>query len=666
MSKVVYMSKKKENPEMEEQTQDEQIQAEQDMQQQIAINQMQQAIAQEQFIEMEVNNITDETVREAEVIREKYKEGKANLENKIVTNEQWFKLRHWQYLKTEEKKSNDPVSAWLFNSLANKHADAMDNIPAPVVLPKEEMDKEEAKVLSSIIPVIHQENGFEEVYDAVWWYKLKHGCGVYQLLWDSSKLNGLGDISIKKADILNLFWEPGISNIQDSPNFFSVELRDKKELEAMYPQLRDKLTPDNGTIAKYVYDDKVDTTDKVVVVDWYYKVNVEGRTVLHYCKYCNNTVLFATENKPNKYPNGIYDHGKYPFVFDTLFPMEGSPCGFGYIDICKSPQEYIDLLSRSILTNAMVNATPRYLSRKGSSINIEEFTDLNKPIVEVEGADLTDASIRQINGQGLSQIYVEVLNYKIDELKETSGNRDVSTGGTGGATAASAIAAMQEAGSKLSRDMIKASYRKFAEIVDFEIELIRQFYDQPRAFRIIGDRGAMEFINFTNEKMVLQAQGMAFGEDQGYRLPCFDIEVNAQKSSPYSRMSQNDMAINFYQLGFFNPQLADQSLACLEMMDFDHKDEIEQRISQNGTMYQMLMQQQQQIMQLSQMVDQLTGSNLTGAMMGEQGMEQPTAQQTGNPRQLTKSNDDNPMTTKTGNNIVDKSRQRVANSTSPT
>ena len=37
-----------------------------------------------------------EQVQAAQQTLNKYKEGKANLERRIVENEQWFKLRHWE------------------------------------------------------------------------------------------------------------------------------------------------------------------------------------------------------------------------------------------------------------------------------------------------------------------------------------------------------------------------------------------------------------------------------------------------------------------------------------------------------------------------------------------------------------------------------------------
>lgn len=535
-----------------------------------------------------------EQIREANNTLQKYKQGKANLEQRIIDNEQWYKLRHWECMR-DKKQQVQPTSAWLFNSLANKHADAMDNFPSPNILPREEGDKAEAEMLSSIIPVILEQNDFEETYDNVQDYRLKSGTGVYGIFWDNEKMNGLGDISILKADLINLFWEPGITDIQRSRHLFHVELADNDLLEQEYPQLRGKLSSSSIDLSKYVYDDTVDTSTKSAVVDWYYKKRQNGRNVLHYCKYVNDVVLFATENDPEMAERGWYDHGQYPFVFDPLFSMEGTPCGFGYIDVGKDTQAYIDRANQAIMQNMLANAKPRHFIRSDGSVNEAEYADTTKDFIHVDGS-LGQDSILPVQGKPLNNVYIQVLHDKIDELKETTGNRDISTGGTtSGVTAASAIAAMQEAGSKLSRDNNKASYRAFRKVVLIVIELIRQFYDLPRCFRIIGENGTARFVEYSNVNLQPQMQGIEMGVDMGYRLPLFDVEITAQKASPYSKMSQNELALQFFGAGFFNPQMSDQALACLEMMDFDRKQGIMQRIAQNGMMYKaaMMMMQQQ-------------------------------------------------------------------------
>jgi hypothetical protein len=468
---------------------------------------------------------------------------------------------------------------------------------------------------------------------------------------------------VQKVDIINLFWESGITDIQRSRHLFHVELMDNEVLLGAYPQLQGKLGNSTLDISKYVYDDTVDTNEKSAVVDWYYKKNQGGKTVLHYVKYVNDVVLFATENEPEYAERGWYDHGMYPFVFDPLFSVEGTPCGFSYIDVGKSAQEYIDRGNQAIMQNMLANSKPRHFIRSDGSVNEQEYADLTRDFIHVDG-QLGQDSIQPVQGKPLSNIYVQVIKDKIDELKEVTGNRDISTGGTtSGVTAASAIAAMQEAGSKLSRDNNKASYRAFRKVVLMIIELIRQFYDLPRCFRIMGENGAARYVQYSNAGIAPQNQGVEMGVDMGYRTPLFDVEITAQKQSPYSKMSQNELALQFYNAGMFNPQMADQALLCLDMMDFDRKQFITQKIAQNGTMYQQLVMMQQQMLQMAQMIDPAmaaqVGLALPGGAAPAPAEEGDAAKQVENTEALGGAENKEATHTK-------KARQRVAESTSPT
>ena len=160
------------------------------------------------------------------------------------------------------------------------------------------------------------------------------------------------------------------------------------------------------------------------------------------------------------------------------------------------------------------------------------------------------------------------------------------SGTAGGVTAASAIAALQEAGSKLSRDMLKSAYRAFAKECCLIIELMRQFYDEERIFRITGKSGESEFVRFSGQVLRAQPARVVGGVELGSHEPVFDIVVSAEKKSTFSRLSQNETAKECYQLGFFAPANADAALAALEMMDFEGIEKVRQRVRQNGTLAQ--------------------------------------------------------------------------------
>ena len=537
------------------------------------------------------------TPQELTAVLQKYKAGKQSLERRVIAAENWWKLRN----RFEEDKrpgaasSGDfrAVSGWLHNVIVSKHADAMEAYPEPVILPREPDDRAEAELLSAVVPCILEQNAFERTWSDAMWQKLKTGTAAYRVGWDPNKLGGLGDISIERVDLLNLFWEPGIADIQRSKFVFFTHLEDNDELEEEFPQLRGRLRGNPFTATRFLYDDAVSLDGKSTVVEAYYRRKRAGRTVLHYVKYVGDTVLYSTEEGEGDTtvgdgteavpcevdsaiaPNaiGLYAHGRYPFVLDPLFPVEGSPCGYGFVDLCHNNQTAIDLMRSAIIKNTVVGATPRYFQRIDGSVNEEEFADLGRSLVHVSG-NLGEDSLRQIGFSPLSGVYMDVLNSSIQELRETSGNTETSTGNiSSGVTAASAIAALQEASGKGSRDSTRSSYIAYAQIVELCIELIRQFYGLPRSFRIAGRAGAEEYIRFSNAGLCPRPQPF------GAALPVFDVKVSAQKRNAYSRLSQNELAMELYRMGIFDEGKEQEALSCLRMMEFDGRDELIGRIT---------------------------------------------------------------------------------------
>ena len=562
--------------------------------------------------------INGESIREAAEIMRKYRAGKVQLEEKIVAEEEFWRRRQWKYIDGKKEQTNF-ATPWLFNCILSKHADVMDSYPAANLLARQRDDTQEAKKLSSIIPVVHAQNDFETTYSDLAWYTLKHGGGIYGVFWDGAKHGGLGDITVRRVDFLNFFWEPGISDIQKSANVFHVELVDIEQLKARYPQA-EGIGTNSFTVTKYIYDDNIDTSGKALVVDWYYhRVSADGRRVLHLCKFVEDVILFATENDPDNYRSGWYEHGEYPFVVQALYPVEGSICGEGLVSIGAETQMQIDLLNRATINNALWGCQPRYLKRKDCKLNIEQFADATQPIVEVDNTNLGDEDLRLIDTKPLNGSYVNVLTSKVEELKYCTSNQDANNGvAPSGITAASALAALQETAGKNSRLINKIFHRAFREVVYQEIELIRQFYTVPREFRVIPDvlgAAGEEYMTYDNAHLAPQQQ-VVEGTVRGWRRPEFDIEVTVEKESPYKKMEINELALNFYKMGFFNPQMCDQALATLRMMDFDGKEKLMQEIGASGTMAQRLQMVQQIALNLAAKYEPQTAAQLAAQFGG--------------------------------------------------
>lgn len=562
-------------------------------------------------------HFTPDKVSEVLQILHEYKDGKTTVDMKATENQEWWRLRHWNVIqgKTEAGKAKVEVgSAWAVNSILNKHADFMDSFPKANVLAREADDEEEAQILSKILPAIEEHTDAEQVYNTAGYDFLIDGTAITAVLWDPMAHDGMGDIKKTNVDIHNVFWQPGIEDVQQSKYFFDVSVADVNDVKLQYPDIADRIGGGKqGFITEYIHDDNINHQNDIEIINCYYKklemrpvlINIDPQTVaqhlvpreiLHMAIIIGDQCVFCSEDNP-EYQDGFYKHGKYPYVFRKCFPVKDSPCGFGYLDIMKYPQRDIDKLDQAIMKNTMMKAKPRWWVKKNADINKEAFADWNEEIVEVGSGDLGSA-VQQMDVDTLPAIVETHLEAKIDELKEISGNRDFSQGSTAsGVTAASAIAALQEAGSKLSRDINKAMYRGSREEYYLEIELIRQFYTEPRTFRIDDGSGRYEYMDYSNVNIA--PQDITTPEGTRHKKSIFDLEVSAEKQSPFSRASQNETAKELYQMGLFAPDNATSALVCLDMMEFEGKEKIKQQIQQNDTFMQQFQQMQQLIIQLS-------------------------------------------------------------------
>ncbi|MDP4118018.1 MAG: hypothetical protein Q8873_02370 [Bacillota bacterium] len=523
------------------------------------------------------SKITEEKLKKMQKKLSDYMAAKQIIDARIIENEQWYKSEHWNMVASENQYDiREPVTAFLFNAIANKHAEVMDSYPAPNILAREEGDEEEAGMLSKIIPFQLEQAGFRKTYNNVMWNKLKNGTAAYGVFFNPSLNNGEGDVDIRRLDMLNLFWEPGVEDIQDSEYFFIVNMTPNEAITASYPFAAGHLGS-SGMINLRSRYEAIDNSNKSMVVDCYYKkYSADGSTVVHMTKFTGDVILDSTEDRESTAECGLYNHGKYPVIFDTLYPIDGSAYGFGMVDIAKNPQAYIDKLDYIISKNAMISGKVRWILREGSGINENELLDLSKDVIHTAGS-IREDSVKEFQARPIDSYIIAHRNNKIAELKEILGNRDFNQGGTyGGVTAYGAIVALQEAGSKLSRDIINAGYDSYSDLIYMCIELVRQFFDSERKYRITGEDGSLQYIKYSNKNIRKTGKLTA---------PVFDISVQPEKRNPFSRMSQNQTALDFYKMGLFKPELADEAIMTLEMMSFEGKEKLLSTIRKNKQLH---------------------------------------------------------------------------------
>lgn len=549
----------------------------------------------------------------------KYISSKAPYDERYKNNFDTYTLLYTDnnVLKSEKGKDNGVIKrrrgAQTLKVILNKHADAMDNYPEAVCLPRSSDDEETAKQLTCVLPCILERNKFYKTYNDASTDALVGGAYAVSVTWDPDR-DGIGEVCVRRENILNLFWQPFIEDIQQSKYFFNVEMMDIEAAKKAYPVLKDVAADDLGIKEFKTYDNSNKSQGKAAIVDCYYKRGGE----VHLCKFCGETLISASENEPKEYPKGYYIGGEYPFIVKPLFRLPETPTGFGFIDICRAPQEYMDELKLDMLKNIKVNSKTRNLKHSNAGVNDEDLLDLDQEMIEVDGIPL-DQAIRPLETKDIAPGALSVYSSLNDEIKDTTGTNDAANGASAaGVTSGNAIAALQEAGGKISRDINKMDFFAFTEICNMIIERMRQFYTPGRMFRIIGDDKKVDYIEFDGNGLREQKIEVEGSDDDFFRLPIFDIEVKAQRSNPFTTAANNQMMIDMFNMGLFNPDNTDAALVALEGMSFEGKDKIIEMLKKNKTLVDAVNDLSQQLQMSQTMISEQTAQQAAQEMPHEE------------------------------------------------
>ena len=133
-------------------------------------------------------------MRRAAGLLKKYRQGKVNLERRIIDNEQFWKLlRHWPQMEKTGEGGNpgdpQPTSGWLVNCILSKHADAMDCYQAGANRAAQRAGGPGGGGQADPYPAGHPE---EEPVQADLFQRMvvqtqRAGCAVYGVFWDAGE-----------------------------------------------------------------------------------------------------------------------------------------------------------------------------------------------------------------------------------------------------------------------------------------------------------------------------------------------------------------------------------------------------------------------------------------------------------------------------------------------
>lgn len=546
-------------------------------------------------------NVSDQLKSDALIEYKKYAADKEAIVRRIRDNEMYWRDLYENDVKNLKEKMKCNTS-FIFSAIENASAISAENYPIANLIEREPDGEETANVLSKLICAEMDSSGFKDKYKNATRNKLKYGTAVYGVFYNDRT----GSVDIKEIDILDIFVDMNISDIQDSRFLFISAAVDNDVLKAEYPEYADLFT---GNETVETAHGSFVLSNRSSVLDCYYK-KPDGS--VHMMKLCKDTIIAATEDMPG-YENGLYKHGLYPVVFDVMYPTDHCPFGFGMIDIGKVGQIQIDKMDEAITENLIKNSKQRFFVKRNNNLDETAFRDMSKDLVQYEG----DIGVHPISGEMINTYHLQYREFKKDELKELLSNRDFQQGDVnGGVNSGTAIQLLQQSGEKRARNMMDDSYEAFKQIIFMVVELIREFYSKPRVFRTTDNNGQKTFIEFSSDMLFKHSDKFdALGTGYEWKPLYFDIDIVPQKENPFTREAQNATLLSFWNSGLFNPQVLDTSMLVLQNLDFDGKDQLVaalQNFKSEMEQQQQAMAHQQQIPQSETMIEQIPPELISG------------------------------------------------------
>jgi hypothetical protein len=110
------------------------------------------------------------------------------------------------------------------------------------------------------------------------------------------------------------------------------------------------------------------------------------------------------------------------------------------------------------------------------------------------------------------------------------------------------------------------------------------------------------------DQEMIGADGMPY-----LRHPAFDLKIAAQKSNPFSQMAINETAKELYQMGVFSPDRAQESMILMEMMQFEGKDKVMEKLAEGQTLLNMLKAANKQLAAAEAVLTGIAGAEMANA-----------------------------------------------------
>ena len=463
-------------------------------------------------------------------------------------NERIYRGEHWEEMRggvMDGEERPEPMTPMVQSIIENVQADLMDGFPHAEITPESPEDRDVADVIGAIIAQNHDAQNFRKEYRKMCHDLLTHGWCVSESGYDSHAYNNIGMAFTRYVNCRNILFDPQCEDVQDGRAVFKIQPVTVKRLEEMYPEYEGQFESDVYDLIEE-RDQKVrkDSTKDVLLIEYWWRVydaDAEQFRV-HMAKCAGHKLL---EDSRRAKPDGYVSTGEYPFTVTGMMRRKGGPLGIGLCDSFGEMQKTADRIDQIVMMNALMASRNKMLVARSSGFDAEDLQDWSK---EVHLGDNL-GGVTWMSTPPLPQYIIQYSQLLRQTARDESGANDFSRGNTAsGVTAASAIAALQEASGKRSRMIKDQLHESYKEAVRMEIEFEREYSVLPRHVLIMRNG---EEIPMTFDSAMLSRVS-----ETGVEVPIeFFISIKVETQRQWQTQTQNELMIQLLQMGIFDPAM---------------------------------------------------------------------------------------------------------------
>ncbi|MBO4848667.1 MAG: hypothetical protein J5586_05895 [Clostridia bacterium] len=511
------------------------------------------------------NTYTQEAAPLYELFREFY-EAYAGERARIDRCERIYRGDHWYGVPKSDAMEPRPVTPVIHSAIENVRADLDEYVPEAVITADAAEYAELAETLTRVIREDHLNCSYDEEYRKVTHDLLVCGYAVQEIGYDPSAAGGMGSAFIRHVDVGSVLFDPLVTDIGDGRAVFKYTRRTRDWFRDHYPKQAEELSDDGLYLDTDGDGLLVPRFERSIMLIECWQRTYDAKRdkySVHMVRMAGGVVL---EDSRKEFPEGVYRHGRYPFVVTALFPRKGSCLGYGLVDMFETSQLYSDKLDQVVMKNALLASHNKLLLTGASGFDADDLADWSK---EVHKGD----SLSGVTWFQTAPLPAYLIQYIADmrgSIKEESGANEWSRGMTNyGVTSGTAISALQEKSSKRARMAAKSLHSAFRRAVEQELELEREFALGLRCIKTYIDRADPEGAANADRA----AREIMNSEDMPISIR---VTVKVQKESGFSAIAHNDTVFRLVETGMITPEVG------LELIVFEGKEQAKSLMKSSG------------------------------------------------------------------------------------